>query len=146
ANDGTVTLNAATVDPNAGDTLSYDWSGSDAALALTGASTASPTFDPAALGGSSGSTAHYTVQLKLTDKKGNSSTSSLDVGVQGGSASAPNGQPLSNTTDSNGNGIPDAVDGLGDANNNGIPDYMDPVTDAFALPDETGTLNGARIV
>jgi hypothetical protein len=108
----TVTVTASATDPNTGDTVTYDWSGTDTALSPPTTSTPSFTFDPAGLPIGS-----YTVKVTATDDHGASTARTLTLLVQG---TAPAGKDFTDT------------DG------NGIPAYIDPYSDPSALPDETG--------
>ncbi len=110
--EGPVTVTAAATDPNAGDTVSYDWSGTDAALNPPTTSTPSFTFDPATV-----TVGSHTAKVTATDNHGASTSRTLTLLAQ---STAPTGQDFTDT------------DG------NGIPAYIDPYTDPSALPNETG--------
>jgi hypothetical protein len=108
----TVTVTASATDPNTGDTVTYDWSGTDTALNPPTTSTSSFTFDPAGLPIGS-----HTVKVTATDNHGAATVRMLTLFAQG---TAPAGKDFT------------------DADGNGIPAYVDPYSDPAALPDQTG--------
>jgi VCBS repeat-containing protein len=107
-----VTVTASATDPNAGDTVTYDWSGTDAGLSPPTTSTSSFTFNPAGLPAGS-----HTVKVTATDSRGASTIRTLTLLAE---ATAPAGKDFT------------------DADGNGIPAYIDPYSDPSALPDQTG--------
>ena len=114
---GTVTLSADTYDAN-GDTVLYDWSASDNALAPTsGTKNNSFTFDPQEL-----NPGFYTVRLTVSDASLLSSTYELllvlfDIE-----------QGLTNDRDTDDDKINDLDEGIYDDDNDGIPNYLDALT------------------
>jgi len=118
--DGTVTICAMPDCGNAydanGDTITYDWSASDNALAPTSGTVSNTfTFDPQGL-----SAGFYTVRLTVSDA---SSTSSYDLLLRL-FRTAPS---LSSTADSDNDSTTDSVEGIQDNDNDGIPNYLDAI-------------------
>lgn len=128
-NAGNVTISANASDPD-GDKLTYDWSASDPALIPTGGFQSSTfTFDPSSLADQI-----YVAKVTVSDNGTPVASSTADITLKV-IDSAPT---LSSTTDSNGNGIPDATEGWGDSDNDGIPDYLDSVTQPNLLAEKVG--------
>ncbi|WP_193907411.1 beta strand repeat-containing protein [Cellvibrio polysaccharolyticus] len=123
---GDVTVTAQVTDLNAGDTHSFDWSGTDNVLADLDGNAANNTlvFNPVTLSG------RYFVQLTVTDSAGASETADLYFRV------VEQLPVLDPNKDSNGNGIDDETEGFGDANGNGIPDYLDAMPTDNVLPQQ----------
>lgn len=121
ASDGTVTVSAMATDPD-GDNLTFDWSGSDSQLIpLSGTTGSTFDFNPAGL-----SSGFYTVRLDVTDDNAtNPLTASAELLLN-----IMKSAPVLGSGDSNGNGIPDDVEGYGDSDDDGIPDYLDAVDGA----------------
>jgi hypothetical protein len=114
---GQVTVTASVSDPNPGDTHSYDWSLSNAALLdINDGDPATFVFDPSAL-----TPGYYAVRLTVTDNGSPPLSTKVDMLLQV-DASAP---VLSNATDSDNDGIPDNVESFKDSDGDGIPDYLD---------------------
>ncbi|WP_193907415.1 autotransporter-associated beta strand repeat-containing protein [Cellvibrio polysaccharolyticus] len=132
---GNVTVTAQVTDLNAGDTHSFDWSGTDNVLADLDGSAANNTlvFNPVTLSG------RYFVQLTVTDSAGASETADLYFRV------VEQLPVLDPNQDSNGNGIDDATEGFGDANGNGIPDYLDSMPTDNVLPQDI-SITGAYLL
>ncbi|WP_462152936.1 immunoglobulin-like domain-containing protein [Pseudoalteromonas xiamenensis] len=120
---GAVTVNAAVSDVNANDSHSISYS--SAALGTLG-SGSSVTLDPASL-------AAGFISIDVTATETNTSpalstTSSVSFRVLD---AAP---VLSETTDTDGDGIVDANEGFGDSDGDGIPDYLDADDNTARLP------------
>lgn len=124
ADQGPVTVTAIVDDVNPADSLSNDWTGTDAELVDSDASDNTFTFDPALL-----ATGSYTVALAASDGTLTDHTSlALNVLAEA---------PVLGSEDSDADGWADDVEGFGDVNNDGVPDYLDAST--FAM-------NMARII
>lgn len=132
ANQGAVSVSATAVDPNAGDTTSFDYSASDAELTPPAGNTSSFSFDPAALAPGS-----YTVRLTVRDAAGAASTVETTLLLR---ASAP----ALDTSDSDGDGVADNTEGFADVDGDGVPGYLDRFDDAFVVSDRGGA--GARVL
>ena len=115
--DGDVTVTAVANDPD-GDQLSFDWSASDSRINPIGG-TNNPTlvFSPAGLAEDV-----YGVRVTVTDDSASPLSSSAELLLQ----VAPLAPPLG-PGDSDGDGIPDDVEGYGDTDNDGLPNYQDPI-------------------
>ena len=112
--DGPVTATVTASDADS-DPLTYDWSGSDSRITPTSGSTSAAfVFDPSGL-----ADGIYPLNVAVSD--------GTDI---------TNGQlllqvfatnPALGTGDTDGDGIPDNVEGVGDSDQDGIPDYLDPI-------------------
>lgn len=124
---GAITVTANATDGNGnGDTLTYDWSASDAALSGV-ASGKIFTVDP-----SIPNNGTYTVSVAVSN--GTSTVNQSIVLVL--KTTAPT-LDAANDSDSDGDsdedGIKDAIEGRGDTDGDGMPDYLDPVNDPTLL-------------
>ncbi len=127
---GDVLLTASAGDPQAGDSHSFDWSGSDVALVpAEGYSQSTFTFAPAGL-----ADGVYRVEVEVTDN-GNPAESARQHRYVRVVATAPT---LDAGTDSDGDGIDDAAEGLRDSNGNGASDYLDPASVAHHVVSRVG--------
>jgi hypothetical protein len=126
--DGTVTVTANAVDPNPGDTLSYDWSLTDNALVDSDGVADTFTFDPSVL-----TPGLYTLRLSVSDGTASDSTE-LSLNVV---ASAP----VLTTANSDGEGADDQSEGYGDSDNDGVPDYLDAIPTGNVLQQQSGVSN-----
>jgi len=139
ASSGTVTVFAIASDANDGDSLSYDWSGTDNAIANAnstsgavlsfGANTLAPGF--------------YTLHVEVGDGI-ETANSTLVLNV------VPSLETLDSTLDSDADGFNDAAEGYADSDGDGIADYLDAiaadhviqvkpgVSDAFVMQTEPG--------
>ena len=119
---GMLTISADVVDVNLQDTHSYDWSLSDNRLSPpTAISQTEWQIDPAQLIDNE----FYNIKLIVSD--GLSSIEKESILVIKDQAPI-----LSVNTDTDGDGISDATEGLGDSDADGVPDYLDVKT----LPEE----------
>lgn len=130
---GVVTLLANADDPNLGQTLQYDWSGSDNALVNLSSVPNQFEFDPSGL-----EAGVYSVVLAVQDD---------GVPVQVGKARTYVNvvealQVLEATQDSDGDGILDTAEGLSDSDNDGIPDYLDNNDQCNVLPQQLVSIDG----
>lgn len=113
---GDVTVTATVSDPNHSDTYTYNWSATNSALkSKTGTTSDTFIFDPSSL-----VPGYYKVRLTVTDSGSPPLSTAVDLQLQ--ILAKP---PDLTGSDTNGDGIPDVVQGFGDKNNNGIPDYLD---------------------
>jgi len=143
--DGVVTVTAIISDPNSDDTQSYDWSATDNSLVDNDGVINNGVFifDPAAV-----VRGVYRLRVVVNDGRANG-VAELMLNVV---AKAPQ---LSLTSDSDNDGVADAVEGFGDFDNDGIADYLDAIdarnvlqgqaADQYLMEAETGlrlTLGG----
>ena len=136
--DGFVEVVAMISDPNSGDTHIYDWSATDNSLVDNDGVTNNATFsfDPAAV-----IRGVYLLRVVVNDGTA-SGVAELMLNVV---AKAP---VLSLTSDSDNDGVADAVEGFGDIDNDGIADYLDAIealnvlqgqaADQYLMEAETG--------
>jgi len=136
--DGVVTVTAIISDPNSGDTQSYDWSATDNSLVDNDGviNNGVFSFDPAAV-----IRGVYRLRVVVNDGRANGAAELLLNVV----AKAPQ---LSLTSDSDNDGVADAVEGFGDFDNDGIADYLDAIdarnvlqgqaADQYLMEAETG--------
>jgi ribosomal 50S subunit-recycling heat shock protein len=112
---GNVTVSTTVKDVNIGDTHAYDWSATNNNLIDLDADPTTFTFDPSAL-----TDGYYAVRLTVTDDSPAtlSTTSELLLEVT-------TTAPALTAADSDGDGIPDNVEGAGDSDGDGIPNYLD---------------------
>lgn len=141
---GDVTVRATVTDPNPDDTATLNWTGTEPGILPPVEDGVVFSFDPADLEPGS-----YPVVATAVDSGGASTTARRSFAVQ---ASAP---VLGGGTDSDGDGISDAAEGLGDTDTDGVPDFLDPsnaselLADQRAAPDRTRNLEtepGLRLV
>lgn len=135
---GTVNIFAIASDVNDDDVLSYDWSGSDNIFNGSAPTDGLFSFDAAEL-----TPGIYTVAIRVSDGE-LTATDTLMLRV---TEVLPE---LSETHDSDGDGIPDVVDGYGDSDGDGVADYLDAIeadqilqvipgkSDGFLIQTETG--------
>ncbi|MGB1464963.1 MAG: Ig-like domain-containing protein [Alcanivorax nanhaiticus] len=117
---GPVTVTASTRDANPADSLSNDWSSTDAELVDTDMDDATFTFDPALLTPDT-----YTVALEVSDGSLVDHTE-LTLNIL-------ESAPMLASEDSDSDGTADDVEGFGDDDNDGVPDYLDAMGMARVL-------------
>ncbi|MCK7597221.1 thrombospondin type 3 repeat-containing protein [Microbulbifer sp. CAU 1566] len=128
ADGGMATVIAGVEDPNPSDSHRYTWS-SDNLAPTNGYNSESFTFDPSGLSGL------FTVALSVTDTAGASASTTLLFSIQ---EAMPQ---LSDSADSDGDGLSDAEEGFGDGDGDRVPDYLDANSTANLLPtDGLGSL------
>ncbi len=114
---GQVKVTANVSDPNPGDTHSYNWSSSNAALIdINDGNPATFVFNPGAL-----TVGFYNVRLTVTDNGSPPLATPVDMLLEVTYA-AP---VLSNAVDSDNDGITDNIESFKDSDRDGIPDYLD---------------------
>lgn len=128
-----ITIRASVKDDDEGDSFTYDWSGTDAAiLALDSVETRTNDdvgqedfiFNAAEL-----APGYYTIEVTVTDGGAQSTTVKLML-------HKPEAYPtLLASNDADGDGINDKLDGLWDTDEDGIPNYLDASLAANELPD-----------
>jgi hypothetical protein len=108
---GNVVVTANVVDPNPGDTQTYDWSRTDNSLVDLDTANNTFTFSPNTVG-------IFKLEVTVTDSGGLTDTRKLTINV------VPS-LPTLTSQDSNGDGVSDNVEGHGDSDGDGIPNYLD---------------------
>ncbi|MZR64406.1 tandem-95 repeat protein [Alcanivorax sp. DP30] len=125
---GPVTVTATVDDANPADSLSSDWTDTDAELVDTDADDSTFTFDPALL-----TAGTYTLALAVSDGTLVDDTSlTLNVLTQA---------PLLGSEDSDSDGPGDDLEGFGDQDNDGVPDYLDAMEMGHVLQAQPGVAN-----
>ena len=123
--DGMVIVSSTVVDPNVGDTHSYDWSQTDNALVDSDGTDDSYSFDPSVL-----SPGYYTLQLSVND--------GVDIGTTHFTLEVVASAPVLTTDDSDDDGTDDQTEGYGDSDGDGIPNYLDAIIAINVLPTQAG--------
>jgi hypothetical protein len=111
---GLVTVTSIIRDPNKGQSHSYDWSMTNNNLVNTSSENGIFTFDPSNL-----LEGVYDLSLVVTDDGGLSSTVAETIRVRATQ------DALSQSQDSDGDGVVDAAEGIGDDDGDGVPNYLD---------------------
>lgn len=145
ADQGLVEVLADARDAN-GDTLSYDWTETDPLLSFSGNSNVQ-SFDPAGL-----SAGQYRVRVAVSDGIA-TVRRSLQLVVQDQAPQLEDETEVYEEgvlvavliNDQDGDGVPDASDGLGDSDGDGIPDYRDNVNDPALQPLQQTTQLGQAL-
>lgn len=133
-NTGIVNLTLTPFDAN-GDALTYDWSGSDGAMALAAGSSPTKTTVGLAPG-------NYPVVVVVDD--GSSSTRVSRILKVEATA------PILTAVDTDGDGTDDDVEGYGDTDGDGIPDYLDAIdgggSGSNLVPDQTINMTKSHLL
>ena len=130
---GAVTVRATVTDPNPGDTVTLNWTGTEPGILPPVEDGVVFSFDPADLAPGS-----YPVVATATDSGGASAAAQRRFAVQ---TSAP---VLSDGADTDGDGIRDATDGLGDSDSDGVPNFLDGDNAGELLADQRSALGATR--
>lgn len=131
AGDGPVTVTALAFDPNPADTpFCTLWSPDT--LVFTGVVNCAVTFDPAAV-----APGNYRIEVQVSDGE-RTGSGTIAVAVLPGSA------PALSSSDSDGDGIANNVEGAVDENGNGLLDYLD-VTDTTSPESVPLNLKGGSL-
>lgn len=127
---GQVTLAVSIEDPNPEDLHTVDWSMMDNRLVrIPNDNDQAFIFDPTEL-----SEGVYGVSVSITDDAIESSTVKQEQAV----SLKVESPDLSDTEDTDGDGVADSEEGLGDSDGDRIPDYLDSSEDASELPTSDG--------
>ena len=127
---GQVTLAVSIEDPNPEDLHTIDWSMMDNRLVrIPNDNDREFTFDPTEL-----SEGVYGVSVSISDDATESSTVKQELAV----SLKVESPDLSDTEDTDGDGIADSEEGVGDSDGDRIPDYLDSSEDASELPTSDG--------
>jgi opacity protein-like surface antigen len=132
---GIVSINADIYDPNLDDTFDIFWSVSDSTIENLSSADNRFDFDPSTL-----ASGVYKVSIRVTD-------SGLPMGDDDEFVFI-NVVPLLmalDTQDSDGDNIPDNIEGYQDADRDGIPDYMDRIDECNVLYQELNKQDGYLI-
>lgn len=123
--DGLVTITAEVYDPNIGDTFTFDWN-SDVLVSDSQQSNLF-TFDPTSL-----DVGVYLLTLTVTDSGIGNLTDTASVYI-----TVVDDLPVLDSDDSDGDGIPDILEGFNDDDNDGLPDYLDGTNNCNVLSEES---------
>ena len=127
---GQVTLAVSIEDPNPEDLHTIDWSMMDNRLVrIPNDNDQAFIFDPTEL-----SEGVYGVSVSISDDAVESSTVKQELAV----SLKVESPDLSDTEDTDGDGVADSEEGLGDSDGDRIPDYLDSSEDASELPTSDG--------
>lgn len=127
---GQVTLAVSIKDPNPEDLHAIDWSMMDNRLVrIPNDNDQAFVFDPVQL-----SEGVYGVSVSISDDAVESSTVKQELAV----SLRVESPELSETDDTDGDGVADSEEGLGDSDGDRIPDYLDSSEDASELPTSDG--------
>lgn len=121
---GLVTVTASYTDVNVGDTHTFAWATAVSDMPSAVINGAVATFDPATLGDTivhAGASVTDSGTTLLTT----SDTASIKILAVA---------PVLGDTDSDGDGVSDAVEGYGDSDDDGIPDYQDNIVESYLAP------------
>ena len=126
ARGGPVTISANVVDPNPGDSISFNWSATDNRLVDTDGNTSNDqfVFDPAPL-----QPGRYLAQITATDSQGATDVTRLYFRV------VMRLPILSNLNDTDNDGVGDEDEGTADTDEDGIPNYLDNIVASNVLPE-----------
>jgi hypothetical protein len=130
---GSVTVASTVIDPNTGDSHSYDWTATDARLSDIDSAVDTYSFMPDGL-----VPGIYTLRLAVDD-----GTEAVGASLALNIVEAP--PSLSATQDSDGDGIDDASEGTTDGDNDGVPDYLDAIASANVLQEHSALSTGYLI-
>lgn len=126
--DGPVTVTALVVDPNSGDTHSFDWSATSGLPDTDGNPIdAVRSIDPKGLAGS------HAVSVTVTDSGGTAVKSTAYFRV------IPQLPSLAVDADTDNDGLSDQLEGTGDGDDNGIPEYQDNMPSTNIIPQQLNT-------
>jgi hypothetical protein len=134
-NGGNVNITALASDINAGQTLSYDWSGSDNAL-VPPVGTGAASWTSVAL-----SAGNYVVDVLVTDDGTPAKSTRVRRILNVRSGDAATFFALNAARDTDVDGVDDLTEGYGDDDGDGIPNYLDRIDGTISggnlLPDQT---------
>lgn len=131
-NGGDVVVSSEIAHPDATNVYQFSWQVRNDALTDTDSEPATFTFDPSAL---RPGIYMLTAQITDADDTAYGDTNSLFLQVVDSLATLT-GQ------DSDGDGIPDDVEGYKDTDRDSIPDWQDPINECNVLPEEREFVNG----
>ncbi len=132
---GLVVVRTAISDPNAGDTHQIDWSRSSRELVDSDGAADTFTFDPAAL-----APGVYTLQVAVLDSGNPPAYGRAQLKLR-----VVTTLPVLGSDDSDGDGIPDYLEGFGDSDGDGVPDYLDSIDAPHVLPEMSSDRNSYLI-
>ncbi len=125
---GPVTVSAVVSDANSGDSHQFDWFGTAGDLVDVDGDAGTFTFDPAAV-----APGVYELRVAVLDS-GNPPA----YGYARLTLRVVAVLPVLGGDDSDGDGIPDALEGFGDSDGDGIPDYLDAFDAPNVVPQTVG--------
>ncbi|MHC6648279.1 tandem-95 repeat protein [Alteromonas sp. HB246098] len=133
---GSDVLVSSTVDhPDPTNEYEFVWTSLDADIADTDSVDDTFTFDPSGL-----EVGVYRIRATVTDADDTAFTDSDTLYIQ-----VVDALPTPAELDSDGDGVPDVVDGLADSDRDGILDYLDPTPECNVLPQEVTFVDGYMV-
>lgn len=133
---GSDVLVTSTVDhPDPTNEYEFVWTSLDADIADTDSVNDTFTFDPSGL-----DVGVYRIRATVTDADDTAFTDSDTLYIQ-----VVDTLPTPAELDSDGDGVPDVVDGLADSDRDGILDYLDPTPECNVLPQEVAFVDGYMV-
>jgi VCBS repeat-containing protein len=130
--DGEVLVTADVYDANEGDTFRFDWSVVGANLTNTSTQSNEFSFDPSQL-----TLGTYQIELIVTDSAEQAKSDQAAIYIQ----VVEELVTLSNL-DSDGDNIPDNLEGYADQDGDGVPDYLDRIDECNVLTEESSVQDG----
>ncbi|WP_158089096.1 Ig-like domain-containing protein [Cognaticolwellia mytili] len=127
--DGDVTVTSTVTHPDTSKQYGYLWSNNEQLLTDVDSNDERFTFEPENL-----ALGIYHLQLTVTDLDSSELMAVDQVTIQLVSTT-----PVLGNEDSDNDGIPDDVEGLGDDDSDGIPDYLDTIDECNVVPEMVGT-------
>lgn len=113
----------------------FEWTSLDADIADSDNVNDTFTFDPSGL-----EVGVYRIRATVTDADDTAFTDSDTLYIQ-----VVGALPSLTELDSDGDGVPDIVDGLADSDRDGILDYLDPTPECNVLPQEVAFVDGYMV-
>ncbi len=132
---GPVIINSTVYDGNANDLLSYDWLAQDQQLINQSSQNTVFEFDPSTV-----AVGIYFIELTVTDDGADSKSSTASVYVQ-----IVDSLGELTSLDSDGDNIPDNIEGRRDLDGDGISDYLDRIDECNVLIEESEVQDGYLI-
>ncbi len=121
---GDVTISTSVTDANVSDTHTYQWVNDNADLANISSDSTAFKFDPSAL-----DEGVYRLQLVVTDSGSASVTKNIYISVIAQLETL-------DSSDSDGDLIPDNQEGFADSDDDGIPDYQDAISECNVIQEQ----------